>query len=225
VDLAVYCADVGSIRNKHFGWARAARGNVPRSPSISEKNQHVEDLVKSLEHDLRDGIPIALGFECPLYVPVPDDHTLLGTRRCGEKNRPWSAGGGVAVLATGLVQAAWVLSELRKVSPKGRVFLDWDDFCEQAEPNGGRHLLFLWEAFAPNQGEKGNHPQSDVRVAKRGVDSFTRGLRASTWKDAISSACDPRPLSLIGAAVIWSGWSKNLNLIHESCLVLQVSAA
>lgn len=47
----------------------------------------------------------ALLLESPLSVPVPADDDgwrLLGKARTGEGNRPWSAGAGAGVLATGL---------------------------------------------------------------------------------------------------------------------------
>jgi hypothetical protein len=138
--LAVYCADVGSIEQGNFGWARRA---VPAAAVEEEFGGATEiaELVRAVSADLAAGLPVALGFECPLFVPVPDDPTRLGSARRGEGSRPFSAGAGTGALVTGLVQATWVLAEVRRRRPDDDVFLEWDAF-EAA----GRGLL-LWEAF------------------------------------------------------------------------------
>ena len=124
--LAIYCADVGSIKQGNFGWAReeVPAGDIERHRGGTE----IAELVGVLFEDLSAGVPVALGFECPLFVPVPEDPFRLGAARPGEGSRPWSAGAGTGALTTGLVQAAWVLTELRKRRPDDRVYLNWAEF-------------------------------------------------------------------------------------------------
>jgi hypothetical protein len=56
-----------------------------------------------------------------MSVPVPhgpgEAWRLLGKARYGEGNRPWSAGAGGTVLATGLAQGAWMLRQLSAAVP------------------------------------------------------------------------------------------------------------
>src|SRR2546426_709230 len=102
--LVVVCADIGSVKNKRFGWY-ADTGESSNTPSS------VSDYVASV---LKERKPVALGFECPLFVPLPKDEQLLGSARRGEGNRPWSAAAGSGSLTTGLVQVAWVLQVIRE---------------------------------------------------------------------------------------------------------------
>jgi hypothetical protein len=80
--LQVFCADVGSIARDSFAWAR-------RIPSADDEALHqperIESLVTSVVNVLRDGEPVALGFEAPLFPPVPKIPARL------EKARPCDA--------------------------------------------------------------------------------------------------------------------------------------
>ena len=68
--LAIYCADIGSIPNHRFGWActDTAGDRVERHRGSAE----IGDLVEIVAADIADGRAVALGLECPLYVPVPE---------------------------------------------------------------------------------------------------------------------------------------------------------
>jgi len=143
----VYCADVGSTRAGAFAWARGRPGE-PVSPGGAS----IEDLVSHVANDLEAGTPVALGFECPLFVPLAQDPLLLTAARDGDGNRPWSASAGATVLATGLTQVVWVLREIRRrVSGDVPAFLRWD--CFQASGHG----LLLWEAFVSGGAKTGSH--------------------------------------------------------------------
>lgn len=212
VSLAVYCADVGSIKQRNFGWAReeVPAGEIERHRGGTE----IVELVDALADDLGGGVPVALGFECPLFVPVPEDPFRLGAARPGEGKRPWSAGAGTGALTTGLVQAAWVLAELRKRRPGDRVYLDWEQF-ESATGGGG---LFLWEAFVTEKAKA----VTDVDDATVAVACFVAALPDPRSASAVSAE---RPLSLVGAAALWAGWSDDVELLHAPRLVLKATAA
>lgn len=129
--LLIACADVGSIKKGNFGWA----------DSDGAKGAKPSELAAKVSAALSESRPVALGFECPLYLPLPGDELNLGRCRDGEGSRPWSAGAGCAALATGLVQAAWTLREIRKPSVcTVGAYLDWGNF-----ESAGSGLL-LWEA-------------------------------------------------------------------------------
>jgi hypothetical protein len=87
--------------------------------------QVIDDLIEAVAEDLGHGVSVALGFECPLFVPVPEDPLRLGRARVGDGNRAWSAGAGTGAMATGLVQAAWGLRRLRERAPAEHAFVDW----------------------------------------------------------------------------------------------------
>lgn len=110
MDPVIYAADIGSIKSRNFGWARL---DPEQGSAQVERNDGIEiaDLVDAVAHDLDAGARgVALGFECPLFVPLPDDPFQLGAARIGEGNRPFSGGPGTAALVTGLVETAWILS-------------------------------------------------------------------------------------------------------------------
>lgn len=198
----VYCADIGSVRAGRFAWASS------RDRSFGAT---MPSLVASVSRDLATGLPVALGFECPLFVPLASEPEKLSTARCGEGNRSWSAGAGCGALATGLVQTAWLLREIRKAAPKAKAFLDWEDF---QRAKGG---LFLWEAFVSGAGKRESH-QADARAAVNAFEKqSSNGLKTCIW-------CDEDVFSLIGAALLRSGWSTDLKWLSEPCVVVSASS-
>lgn len=102
--VSIFYADVGSIAQGNFGWAHR---DVPTGATERHRGgREIEQLAVAVIEDLAAGQPGALGFECPLIVPVPEDHSKLGQQRVVDAGHSWSAGAAPAALATGLVQAA-----------------------------------------------------------------------------------------------------------------------
>ena len=206
--LVIYCADVGSIAGGKFGWAR-------RDPAAGAVEDHrggeeIVDFAAAVKDDLEQGRPVALGLECPLFVPVPEDPMALGRGRKGDGNRAWSAGAGTGALATGLVQAAWVLTDIAGSLPSTPVTFDWPSFSRE-----GRGL-FLWEGFVTGAAKQDTHT-GDARAA---VDAFAEALPEPFEKNAVD---ETRVLSLIGAAAIWSGLANDTSLLRAPCLVLRAA--
>lgn len=200
LDPLVVCADVGSVPNGKFGWwaGHDAQGSLP------------SDLVAWLTRALNDGLPVALGFECPLFVPLRDDEQRLTRAREGEGSYPFSAGAGAGALVTGLVEVAWVLSETRRQLHSGvAAYLDWQRFVQ------ARSGLFLWEAFVTGAAKKGGH----VEDAQAGAEAMTASLPNPPGANAVH--CPSPAYSLIGAALLRTGWSRSLSLLHEPCLVIK----
>jgi hypothetical protein len=203
--LTVFCADVGSVKNGNFSWARGASEEGPVLEHDSSSPEHLADAVAD---ELHAGHPVALGFECPLFVPVPAAALALGAARIGEGNRAWSAGAGTGALATGLVQAAWVLAAIKTRCPDGRLHLTWPAFA--AEQRG----LLLWEAFVTAEAKGATH-FDDATIA---VEAFIAALPDPTSSSTITAE---RPLSLAGAVGLWSGWLQDPRALHDSPLVIR----
>jgi Uracil DNA glycosylase superfamily len=206
----VYCADIGSVPRGRFGWARI-------DPDEAEVETHlggteIVDLVESVADELTASRSVALGFECPLFVPVPEEPLRLGMARPGESNRSWSAGAGAGALATGIVEVAWVLRELSQRRPETRFHLDWREF-EQA-PDG----VFLWEAFVTERAKAVTHVD-DAAVA---VTAFREALPEPMSANAVTA---DRPLSILGAALLWSGVTGDVDVLRRPCLVIKAKAA
>jgi hypothetical protein len=75
-------------------------------------------------------------------------------------------GAGAAALATGLVEVAWILGELRHRCPGTEAHLDWSQFAD-----AGRGL-FLWEAFVSADAKAATHVD-DATIA---VHTFRKAL-------------------------------------------------
>jgi hypothetical protein len=205
--LAIYCADIGSVKEKNFGWARRCQADVEIERGSRES---ISDLANELAKDLERGYPVALGFECPLFVPVTDDPIFLTTARDGDGSRPWSAGAGAACLTTGLSETVWILDRVKGLLRQPiTVHLSWPDFRE-AESG-----LFLWEAFVTADAKRDTH----VEDATAAVDYFYSLLPDVDSHNAIKSE---RVRSLIGAAVLQAKFSSDLKLLETPCLVLKV---
>lgn len=212
--FCIYCVDVGSVPKNRFGWARQC-AHAPINTSADP--QH---LVDTLVADLEADRPVALGFECPLFIPLVA-HPALTTsaRECevfldtnGRKiSRPWSAGAGACALTTGLAQTVWLLQAIRQrltfVPP---AFLDWEQFTM------AQRGLFLWEAFVTGQATTETHP-GDAAVA---VSYFAAAMPNIIMADVNT---DHTVFSNIGAALLRCGWCEDLGLLARPCVVLRVS--
>lgn len=204
----VYAADIGSIAGGNFGWSRI---DPIAEASVAERRggTQINELIGALEEDLDERRrTVAMGFECPLMVPVPEASELLGKARAGDGNRAWSAGPGASALATGITQTAWILSELRNRCPEATAYLDWDNFTE------AQAGLFLWEAFVTGAAKSATHVD-DALIAAR---TFVDALPDPRKSNAVSA---DRPLSVIGAALLWSGWTTDPAVLHQPCLVIK----
>ena len=104
-NLVVWAADIGSISNHCFGWCRAAYGQLETGGT------DIHAFASGIAADIMRGYPVAIGFECPLFVPISADPRWLTRARVGEGNRAWSAG--ADALATGLTECVWIFEQIR----------------------------------------------------------------------------------------------------------------
>jgi hypothetical protein len=172
-------------------------------------------LAEAVAKDLNSGRKVALGYESPLFVPTDDDPSVLGRAREGEcqeetGNRPFTAGAGAAVLATGIQSLAWVLRKIQKLAPDKTASTRWDEFRR------GNCQLFVWEAFV--SGSEKAYPASHSGDAALAIAAFRQVSSDETNPTRIRSSV---AFSLVGAALIWSGLSEDLTLLGEPCVVIR----
>lgn len=204
--MMICCADIGSVANGKFGWA----GRHPGAANREERSgTDMKEFTQFISRTLADGEKVSLGFECPLWIPVADEPSRLTRARQGEGDRAWSAAAGANSLTTGLAQVAWILDRIRRRSEGTEAFLDWSSFHSS---QGG---LFLWEAFVSGKAKASSH-EEDAMAA---VNAFLSALSDSEPKTAVEP--ESRTRSLIGAALLWTGWSTDIGLLHEPCLVIR----
>jgi hypothetical protein len=206
-ELIIYVADAGSVSKDNFHWVS--------SRNIETSALDPRGLAEAIANDLNSGNKVALGYESPLFVPADADPDSLGRARSGEcqqatGNRPFTAGAGAAVLATGIQSLAWVLRETKKLAPNATASTRWDDF------RGGACQLFVWEAFV--SGSEKAYPPSHSGDAALAIAAFRQ---VSSYKDNPTRIRCSAAFSLVGAAVVWSGLSKDLALLAEPCVVIR----
>jgi len=201
--LEILCADIGSVAGGKFGWAAL---RLPEETVCTGRD--MADFVSKVVEGLRRG-RVALGFECPLFVPLADEPRDLTRARRGEGSHAWSGGAGCGALATGLVQVTWILARAKEALPVTfPAFLKWSQF-EQAEKG-----LFLWEAFV-TAGAKAASDAGDAEVAVR---DFFRCLGRL---DDASAVRETHVLSLVGAALLRTGWREDIMVLQEPCVVIK----
>jgi hypothetical protein len=212
----IYACDIGSTLSKQpgFAWVRMVAGS--NEPPAG--NQNIDHLAERLRHDLAEGAAVALGFEAPLFIPVPkpDSSASLSRPRIGEEDRSWSASAGAYVTTLALHQAAWLLQAIAPARPLGCAFtVD----ASHWSPVRSGPLLFCWEAFvSKNAHAHGSDAQPHLR------DAATAAVWFQSCESELAShhAVQAQPcLSLIGAAALWSRWQTDTDVLHKEALVLR----
>ena len=84
--LSVYCADVGSVATGKFAWYGVSADGRRQS------GRSMEGYAAAIGSELDRGEKVAMGLECPLFIPTRGSPELLLTKRSNEGSRPWSAG-------------------------------------------------------------------------------------------------------------------------------------
>jgi hypothetical protein len=205
--LVIHCADIGSVKNRNFGWARLGAEDAAAECTTGHD---IKPFVESIVADLNAGSRVALGFECPLFVPVSEDPAGLTSARPGEGDRAWSAGAGAGSLATGLTETVWVLDQVgRQLPTRPKVFVKWPAFRE------AERGLFIWEAFVTKAAKADTH-HGDAELAAL---SFREALPNLEKQNAV--VCEGTVRSLFGAALLQTGWVKDLSWLHEPCIVVR----
>ena len=204
-EMTICCADIGSVKQERFGWASLS----PERGWKIWSGTDIRVFAQFIAHRLATGERVALGFECPLWIPVATEPLELTRARVGEGDRAWSAAAGAGSLATGLAEVTWILNEIRQESPAAEAFLDWSLF------QGSRSGLFVWEALVTGRGKTDSH-ESDAAAA---VAAFQRALPGLMSKNALTPTSRTR--SLVGAALLWAGWSEDIGLLSKPCVVIR----
>jgi hypothetical protein len=213
----VYACDVGSTKvnektnENRFGWAR-----LPEDQDQPQGGKAIDKCLESLAADVKSGHHLALGMECPLFLPMPESSEDLSSGRQGEEDRSCFAPPGGYVATLGLHQLAWLLKKIKTVQPDvGHHFT-----CDLADwmpvnPQGKR--ILLWEAFVSKQA----HSEEHERDAATAVTEFQRRFMGNP-KFASDIEEEGAVLSLAGVALLWAEWSVDLGLLSARPHVIKV---
>lgn len=215
-EVIVYVADAGSMSKGNFCWVSSRRP--------AEASSDVALLADGIAHDLIAGHQVALGFECPLFMPCELEPHMLGRARSGEcqpatGNRPFTAGARASSLVIGTQALAWALRQIAAglaVSQVGPlVTTSWDAFRKSPGPS-----LLVWEGFV--SGSEKASPPSHAQDAVLAMEAFRVAVSTPSvaGADVTRITCDTA-FSLAGAAILWTGLSKDSSLLHSPCVVVR----
>ena len=196
--LHVAVIDVGSLSN--LGWA-------VEGPVLNECGADIDVCVGALCKALEIG-PLALGFEAPMFVPHGRKRCDLDKGRRGEGDRAFGASVGASVLVKGLMIAQYVLSALHSRVGTARPTFRWR---EQLSAAGD---LLLFEAFVSHVGKAVGH----IDCARLALKRFP-----GTWEERasfVSAIDEPGILNLLGAILLRIGWTDDITVLSEPCLVV-----
>lgn len=215
----IVCVDVGSVARHRFAWAssdgQSGSADGETSALGEEPGKPVSQLVELVAGQLASTPPrpVALGFECPTWVPIPTSPSHLGRRRPGEGRYSWSAGAGAGALATGVAQIAWILRAIKSTVAHAEATTDRDSW-DAVEPGAPR--LLLWEAFVPGARKSALRPDQTsqhLADAKAGLDAFEnvsllRGEKEGRNEADLSAnqlPAVPGSVNLLALLAAWSG--------------------
>ena len=175
-------------------------------------SRDIDALALSLVKDLNDSFSVALGFECPLFMPVPGESDRLNCGRQGEGNRSIFAPAGAAVATLGLHEAAWVLRQIRDRVPLPH--LSTRSTGARGRPEGEALHLLVWEAFVSGTAHGDSHERDAATAAV-----FFRANEQDL--NAVNAVTANQSLSMVHAAALWAGLANDLDRLHQACLVLK----
>jgi len=196
--LHVAVVDIGSLAN--LGWA-------VEGPSVEESGTDIDVCVEVLARAMKNG-PLALGFEGPMFVPYGRKRCNLDKCRKGEGDRAFGAAAGACVLAKGLVIAPYILEGLKCRIKVARPTFNWRSQLSRQD-------LLLFEAFVTHVGKSISHKE----CAKLAIGQFLRGWQnRASFESAVEERCT---MNLLGAMLLRIGWTDNLTMLSEPCLVVR----
>jgi hypothetical protein len=200
--IAVGVIDIGSPKSGKLGWAVLA----PDGPATTGGD--LDEFIAEMARLGAQG-PLAIGFEAPLFVPLRDKARATLLARSGEGSRSWSAGAGATVTTIALGIVAYTLAKLRVLMPEAVAATDWLQFPERP----GQMLFF--EAFVSGAAKGVDHAHDALIAAEAARELLRSGL---VCRSAIEES---QVFSLLGAALLRTGWSTDLRLLSTPCMVVR----
>ncbi len=196
--LHVAVVDIGRLTN--LGW-------VVEGPSVTKSGTDIDSCIEVLASAMKMG-PLALGFEAPMFVPYGRKRCDLDKGREGDGDRAFSASAGACVLTKGLVIVPYILEGLRCHAKAARPTFKWRDRLSERD-------LLLFEAFVTHVGGSVSHEE----CARLALKQFPKGWeKRASFESAVEQPCT---MNLLGAMLLRIGWTDDLTMLSEPCLVVR----
>lgn len=211
MDGVVYACDIGSVKSGSFAWSRAT--SHQDTPTASSD---IDELLIQIVRDARSGASVALGFEAPLFMPIPLLSSALSSGRNGESSRSMFAPAGASVTTLALHEVAWILRSLQQQI--GSILGFTIDWRKPWRSSSGAAKLLVWEAFVSSSAHSDTHERDAITAARHFIDYEHH------FAEVNAVTCE-NPLSLVHCAAMFAGWSRDINALHGDCLVLKPAVA
>jgi hypothetical protein len=143
-----------------------------------------------------------------MFVPYGRKRCDLDKARNGDGDRAFSASAGACVLAKGLMIVPHILEGLRSRAEGVRPTFKWRSQLLERD-------LLLFEAFVSHVGKSVSHEE----CARLALNRFPkRWDKRASFESAIEEQCT---MNLLGAMLLRIGWTDDLTVLSEPCLVVR----
>jgi hypothetical protein len=193
--------DIGSPAKGNLGWSAIG-------PNLDNGGTDPEALIDTLV-DVATRGPLALGFEAPMYVPARRDAADLLRARKGEGHRAWSVAAGATTTAIALAIVPWIFGRLSMRLPALTAWQDWTRLPTRP------YEVLVFEAFVSGGPSDGHH------VDARGAALAAQALLGRTGVSVSSALFEEECMSLLGAALLYSGLTDDTSELRRPCLVVR----
>jgi len=213
-ELVIYCFDVGSYES--IGWYRWL------NPSLNSGGSDIDILINHIQEDLKTDKIVALGFECPIFIPTVTNKKNLLKARKGDsvegQSRPWSAGAGAIVSVAGLQESLYIFNKLMSYSVEFNIPIlptfNKDDLYKC------QNNLLIWEALISGTSKQlltgaSSHEADAFYACKLFYDRFTQ------LDSNITTNNNEEYFTIIGASLLRSGLSNDINIMKEKCIAIK----
>lgn len=192
--------DIGSPAKGNLGWAVVG-------PDLDTAGTDPDVLTATLIDIINRG-GLFLGFEAPMFVPAGRTTERLLKARGGEGSRPWSVAAGATVTTTALAVVPWVLDRIGQEVGGVCAWQNWTRL-----PTSAKEIL-VFEAFVAGG-------PSDGHAADAHAAATAARLAFSNGQLPTSALLDEPCFSMLGAALLHAGLTRDLSELHTACLVVK----
>jgi hypothetical protein len=206
--VVAFACDVGGRGN--FDWARAVHANDGLRIDVGTE---MDQCVAAVQSEIHRGSSLAIGFECPLFLPVPSLASELCRGRSGEGDRSVFAQAGAAVATLGFHQLAFFLQATNR---KGLT-----PVLDPREWRQTNSEVLFWEAFVSGKAHSQEHSRDAATAAAAFMERLHSGRLVASDVDVKQPS---RVLSIVGCTLLWARWSGDLRLLEEPVLVIRPDA-
>lgn len=179
--------DAGAPHNLGFWWEGFESGS---NSDINENESAADKLITEIKTAYNDKRKIALGLECPLWIPkvnafteytksrlvdspkrngeplqyfiYPGKKTIVSKKNLPFGSRPWSTSAGSSAALAGLAMTSWFFSRLLKEF----INVDPPHICSSPDDWNKSGDILIWEAFVSDAPRANQNTKKDNNQTK-----------------------------------------------------------